>query len=63
MKWSKQTVVLLALNLGLLAGVGYLIVQLRKPLPSVPGSPVVEFAPSHLSAPKAPPPNPASTHG
>ena len=58
MKWSKHTIVLLGLNLVLLAGVGYLIHQLRRPV--VPVSEVVatEPAPGKSWLPKLAPRRP-----
>jgi hypothetical protein len=49
MKWSKYAAALLALNLGLLAAVGYLVFKLRSPLPAGP----VAVAPEPMARPLA----------
>lgn len=52
MKWTKHTIVLLGLNLVLLAGVSYLIHQLRRPVVPVSEVAAIEPAPGKLRHPK-----------
>jgi hypothetical protein len=51
MKWSKYTVILLTLNLALLAGIGYVIFQLRRPVAPEPAD--AQMASPETAAPKA----------
>jgi hypothetical protein len=62
MKWSKSAGVLLALNLALLAGIAYLIVQLRRPL--APASEAAAVSPTAAPLPAVPvqTPPPAQTN-